>query len=240
MATPGEYYRSLPPVTKAYGVFCLMTSAADRLHLFNVVHILLYYDLVLKQFQVWRLVTNFFFLGRFSIYFGLRFLMLARYGVMLEKGPFKQRTADFLWMMIFGALSLLVIGLIPQLRFPFMGPSLVFMMLYVWSREVPNSQIRIAGLVTMKGVYLPWAMIALDLIFNDPLVPDILGILSGHLYYFLAVLYPLSGRQNILKTPLWVHKLVVYWGEGAQMNSPVQPNQHAGIAFRGRSYRLNR
>lgn len=32
----------------------------------------------------------------------------ARYGVNLEKGPFERRTADFLWMMIFGALSLLV------------------------------------------------------------------------------------------------------------------------------------
>jgi hypothetical protein len=34
----------------------------------------------------------------------------ARYGVMLEKGAFDKRTADFLWMMIFGAISLLVSG----------------------------------------------------------------------------------------------------------------------------------
>lgn len=31
-----------------------------------------------------------------------------RYGVQLEKGVFDRRTADFLWMMIFGAFSLLV------------------------------------------------------------------------------------------------------------------------------------
>jgi len=34
----------------------------------------------------------------------------ARYGVQLEKGAFEKRTADFLWMMIFGAISLLVSG----------------------------------------------------------------------------------------------------------------------------------
>jgi Derlin-2/3 len=28
--------------------------------------------------------------------------------VQLEKGTFEKRTADFLWMMIFGAISLLV------------------------------------------------------------------------------------------------------------------------------------
>lgn len=35
------------------------------------------------------------------------------------------------------------------------------------------------------------------------------------------------------------HKLVAFWGEGTQVNAPVQSNPSAGIAFRGRSYRLN-
>uniref|UniRef100_A0A1D1Y7M2 Derlin n=1 Tax=Anthurium amnicola TaxID=1678845 RepID=A0A1D1Y7M2_9ARAE len=207
MSSPGEYYRSLPPVTKTYGVICLMASSALYLGLYHYSNITLSYVAILRRLQLWRLVTNFFFLGPFSIYFGLRFVMLARYGVLLEKGPFKDRTADFLWMVIFGALSLLVFNLIPPLRFPFLGPALVFMMLYVWSKEVPNSRISIMGVVTIKGEYLPWAMLALDVIFGDPLKPDILGILAGHMYYFLAVLHPLSGGKNILKTPLWVYPL---------------------------------
>ena len=32
----------------------------------------------------------------------------ARYGVSLERGPFDKRTADYVWMFVFGALSLLV------------------------------------------------------------------------------------------------------------------------------------
>ncbi|XP_072988016.1 derlin-1.1-like isoform X3 [Typha latifolia] len=197
MSSPAEYYRSLPPVSRAYGVLCLMTTTAYYFQLYDVEYIWLSYDLVLKRFQLWRLFTNFFFLAPFSTYFGIRFLMLARYGVLLENGSFKRRTGDFLWMIIFGALSIM-------------------------------------------GIYLPWAMLALDIIFNNPLKPDIMGVLAGHLYYFFAVLYPLSGGKNILKTPLWVHKLVAFWGEGAQMNSPVQQNPHAGVAFRGASYRLNR
>lgn len=31
------------------------------------------------------------------------------------------------------------------------------------------------------------------------------GIIAGHLYYFLTVLHPLAGRRNILKTPIWVY-----------------------------------
>ncbi|MQM11423.1 hypothetical protein Taro_044334 [Colocasia esculenta] len=258
-----RYYRSLPPVCKAYGVICLITTSALHLNLYSVDNILLLYEHILRRGQVWRLVTSFFFLGFFSPYFALRLIMLnrggnaymqlmhrslccnrARYGVLLEKGAFKNRTADFLWMLIFGALSLLVFNLIPPLKFPYLGPSLVFMILYVWSREVPDARVSILGLVTLKAIYLPWAMLALNVIFGHSLKPDILGILTGHVYYFLEVLHPLAGGKHILKTPIWVypfdhyHKVAAYWGEGFQANSPVQANEHAGVAFRGRSYRL--
>lgn len=52
---------------------------------------------------------------------------------------------------------------------------------------------------------MPWAMLALDVIFGSPLMPDLLGIIAGHLYYFLTVLHPLAGGKNIIKTPTWVY-----------------------------------
>jgi len=48
-------------------------------------------------------------------------------------------------------------------------------------------------------------MLALDVIFGSALMPDLLGIIAGHLYYFLTVLHPLAGGKNILKTPMWVY-----------------------------------
>jgi len=33
-------------------------------------------------------------------------------------------------------------------------------------------------------------------------------------------------------------KIVAYWGEGTQINSPVQSDPSAGIVFKGRSHRL--
>ncbi|XP_031495394.1 derlin-1 [Nymphaea colorata] len=239
MSSPGEYYASLPPVSKAYGTICVLTTALFHLGLVNPYYIALIYSEVLQRFQIWRLITNFFFLGKFSINFGIRLLMIARYGVQLEQGPFARRTADFLWMMIFGASCLLAFSIVPQMRSYFLGVSLVFMLLYVWSREYPNAQINIYGLVTLKAFYLPWTMLALDVIFGSPLLPDLLGIVAGHLYYFLTVLHPLAGGRNIMKTPVWVHKLVARWGIGVQAASPVQPSQSSGTtAFRGRSYRL--
>ncbi|KAD7480327.1 hypothetical protein E3N88_03463 [Mikania micrantha] len=119
-----------------------------------------------------------------------------------------------------------------------MGASLVFMIVYVWSRELPNIRINIYGLVELKGFYLPWTMLVIDLMLGNPLMPSLLGIGVGHLYYFLTVLHPLAGGTNFCKTPFWVHKLVMHWGQGFQMNSPVTQEASTGVAFQGRSYRV--
>jgi len=164
----------------------------------------------------------------------------ARYGVQLEKGAFEKRTADFLWMMIFGAISLLVLSAIPLFKLPFLGIPMVSMLLYVWSREYPNAQINMYGLVQLRSFYLPWAMLGLDVIFGSSLLPGFMGIIVGHLYYFLAVLHPLATGKNYLKTPKWVHSIVARFRIGVQANAPVRPAANAGTgAFRGRSYRLN-
>lgn len=56
-------------------------------------------------------------------------------------------------------------------------------------------------------------MLALDVIFGSPIMPDLLGIVAGHLYYFLTVLHPLAGGRNILKTPIWVYPFFPYYDE---------------------------
>ncbi|XP_019154784.1 PREDICTED: derlin-1-like [Ipomoea nil] len=239
MSTPMEYYNSLPPVAKTYAVICFMTAAAYQLELYDVWNIALFYSDVFRRFQVWRLVTNFFFIGAFSFTFAFRLLIILRYGVQLERGPFDKRTADYVWMFLFGAIGLLVMSIFPFLWSPFMGASLVFMIVYIWGREFPNERINVYGLVQFKGFYLPWYMLGIDMILGNPLKPDMLGIAAGHIYYFLTVLHPLATGKNYFNTPRWVHKLVAYWGKGFQVNSPFRSDPSAGTAFRGRGRRLN-
>lgn len=51
-------------------------------------------------------------------------------------------------------------------------------------------------------------MLCLDVIFGSPIVPDLLGIIAGHLYYFLTVLHPLAGGKTVLKTPALMYPCV--------------------------------
>ncbi|KAK6132230.1 hypothetical protein DH2020_034050 [Rehmannia glutinosa] len=234
-----RYYNSIPPVTKTYAVTCLLTTCAYELGLYNITNIALIYSDVFKKIQVWKLITSFFFLGPFSLTFAFRLLTILYYGTQLERGPFDKRTADLLWMYIFGAMPILVMAGIPYFWSPFLGPSLIFVIVYVWSREFKNARVNIHGLFELKGFYIAWYMLAADMVLGNPLKPGLVGIAAGHLYYFLSVLYPLSSGNNILKTPRWVHKLVAFWGEGFQINSPFRNESSSGDVFRGRGRRLN-
>ncbi|MBA0774137.1 hypothetical protein Gotri_009366 [Gossypium trilobum] len=241
-----------------------MTTVASHLGLYRLENIALIHELVFSEFQTFftggtesfllgvEASYKFLFSGELlhefwnpspydHIYFCPLFTRYcsARYGVQLEQGPFQRRTADFLWMMIFGAISLLALSIVPILRGAFLGISLVFMLLYIWSREFPNAQVNIYGLVALKAFYLPWAMLALDVIFGSPLVPDLMGIIAGHLYYFLTVLHPLAGGRNIISTPRLVHKLVARARLEYPTNARVPQERTTGVAFTGRSYRLN-
>lgn len=47
-----SYYKSLPPVSKAYGTLCMLTTTAYHLGLLNHDSIALIYEAVLSRFQV--------------------------------------------------------------------------------------------------------------------------------------------------------------------------------------------
>jgi hypothetical protein len=97
---------------------------------------------------------------------------------------------------------------LPTIRF-YVGHALVFMLLYVWSREFANARVSLMGLVTLQGFWLPWALLAVNTMFGHPFLVDLLGIVVGHFYYFLTVLHPQATGHSYLKTPRWVYPLTV-------------------------------
>lgn len=62
-----------------------------------------------------------------------------------------------------------------------LGPSFIFMLTYVWSRNFPTSNVSLMGLVSIQAFYLPFALMALSLAMGGDWISDLLGIVVGHL-----------------------------------------------------------
>ncbi|CAD6188158.1 unnamed protein product [Caenorhabditis auriculariae] len=178
-------YEDMPPVTRAYTTACVLVTLAVQLDFITPFQLYFNWELVFKQWQVWRLLTSFCFFGSFGFSFLFNMVFTYRYCMMLEEGSFRGRRADFVFMFIFGALLMIVCGIFVHMLF--LGQAFTIMLVYVWSRRNPHIQMNFFGVLSFTAPYLP------------------LGIACGHIYFFLEDVFPYQEHgTRLLKTPQWL------------------------------------
>ncbi len=187
--------------------------------------------------QVWRLVTNFFFF-KLGINFVIRLIWVIQYGGQLESQTYQFEPADYLFMLIFNGILCLISA--PITDMPLLGMCLISSIIYVWSKHFPDNSIMLYGLVKIQSFYLPFAFLAISLLLSQSMIPDIVGIVVGHIYYYLHDIYPrVSGRQ-ILQTPGFLKR---WLADAGLRGAAPPPSQTQGApqgfrAFGGRGRRL--
>ena len=178
----------IPIVSRAYLTGAFLTTAACALDVVSPFSLYYNYNAIFFEGEVWRLVTNFFFFGMFGIDFVFHMFFLMRYCRLLEENSFRGRTADFIWMIGFGALSMSIIAIFTNVHF--LSNSLTFMMLYIWGRRNPYVQMTLFGLMTFTAPYLPWVILCFSALMGNNLMTDMIGIGVGHVYYYFEDVYP--------------------------------------------------
>jgi Derlin-2/3 len=174
----------------------------QTLDLVSPLKLYLNWSLVIQRMQLWRLFTTFFFFGPLSLDWLFHMFFLQRYLRMLEINSFRGRTADLVYMLMFGASLLLAIS--PLTSIVFLGPSLTFMMVYVWARRNSRQVMNFLGVLSFRAPYLPWVLLLFSFVIGSPPSMDLLGVLAGHVYYYMADIYPAMAGLRLLKTPAFL------------------------------------
>ena len=100
-------------------------------------------------------------------------------------------------------------------KIKFLGHPLTFMMVYLWSRDPDNAHVQMSflGVLQFTAPYLPWVLLSFSLLIGNPIEMDVLGMLAGHIYYFLDYIYPqvayIRGwsMKKVIHTPPFLHYL---------------------------------
>ncbi|KAI7862194.1 Der1-like family-domain-containing protein [Spinellus fusiger] len=188
MPTPIEtWYTDIPPITRIYITAACFTSLAVW----------------------WRLITNFLYFGPISIDY---FFHIARYSRMMEEGFFRNKPADYVWLLVFSATMLILFSLVfPHAYIPFLGSPLAFTMVYIWARRNPNIRLNFLGVMAFRAPHLPWVLCVFSFVCEPITSGDLLGILAGHIYYFFEDVWPqdrASGGKRWLETPRLIQWLI--------------------------------
>jgi len=176
-------------------------------------------DAIKDNFQVWRILTCFLYVGSFEINTLISMYLLVQFSKQYEKGgPFNTGagggTADYAFALIFAAVVMLVTAPIVRTYIIPLGSiytkNLIYYVLYVWSKRNPTAQANIWG-IPVPAIYLPFAYVALTMFMGNPIHFMLHGIAIGHIYYFLVDVVPAVYGKDVLHTPQF---LIDYFGVG--------------------------
>ncbi|XP_017283350.3 derlin-3 isoform X2 [Kryptolebias marmoratus] len=194
-----EYFH-IPVVTRTYTTACVLTTAAMQLEVISPFQLYFNPELIIRRYQIWRLVTSFLFFGSLGFGFIFNIIFLYRYCRMLEEDCFRGRTADFVFLFLFGGILITLLGLFANIFF--LGQAFIVMLVYVWSQRHPLLRMNFFGLLSFRAPLLPWVLMGCSLLLGNSVAVDLLGICVGHVYYFLEDVFPNQpGGRKLLTTP---------------------------------------
>ena len=242
-------YFKVPPITR-YFLTSLFITAIIATY-FKSLQIIIYYifldyDLIFKQFQIWRLFTNLFFIGGFSTSF-LFFVVMVymNFKTQEESSILLRAYAQFIMMLIYLLLFLNVINIISYKIFAIkpgftLASQLILSLIYINSKREPQKQVTLY-FFRMQNCYFPYALILLNVVSGGGIYDNIVGIIAGNIYFVLKDVLPMSKNLNILKTPKFlVDSLEKYYYSRLPRDEPNNNNDNNGGTGFGNSGVMNR
>eukprot|EP00993_Chasmostoma_nieuportense_P004071 NODE_4754_length_745_cov_163.896440_g4075_i1.p1 GENE.NODE_4754_length_745_cov_163.896440_g4075_i1~~NODE_4754_length_745_cov_163.896440_g4075_i1.p1 ORF type:complete len:202 (+),score=28.09 NODE_4754_length_745_cov_163.896440_g4075_i1:66-671(+) len=180
---PENWYRGIPVVTRVYLTLACLTSGAVTFEFVSPFGLYLNYRLIWQNYQY-------------------------SYSRRLEEHFYHRRTADFFFMLLFGAISMLVIAACIY-RVELLAESLVMMVVYIWARRNPEEHLNLLGLFTISAPYVAFVILGIGALFGGvhSAAVDLIGMGVGHIYWYLADILPRIIGREILKTPSFVAAL---------------------------------
>ncbi|XGW16827.1 hypothetical protein V3C99_001904 [Haemonchus contortus] len=216
-----DVYMDMPPITRAYTTACILTTMA-QLDFITPFHLYFNWDLIVKRYQFWRLITSFCFFGSFGFSFLFNMIFTYRYCMMLEEGSFRGRRADFVYMFLLGGILMIICGIFVQMVF--LGQAFTIMLVYIWSRRNPHIQMNFFGVLSFTAPYLPWVLLLFSLLLGNNAIVDFMGIACGHFYFFLEDVFPHQQHgMRLLVTPAWLK-----WLFDERPTEPVTEDERPG------------
>jgi len=220
MDDPVAWFTQLPPLTRTWLGAATGITALVTLDFIPAHRLLFDWDGICHRLEIWRFATSFCYCGgRLNEFHVLILLYLIHnHGKGYELNPFVTgggRAADAAFTFLFCTATILltfpVINyygplLLPDryaykvVVYPLFTRTLVYAILYLWSRRNPNARIQL-NFIPVQGRYLPFAYIGFSLALGNRLNELLHGILVGHIYYYLVDIVPNLLHRRVLLTP---------------------------------------
>ncbi|CAE6507663.1 unnamed protein product [Rhizoctonia solani] len=244
----------IPPVTKFVLAATMVVSVPTMLGILPISSVVFDPHYAFRRKEIWRLWTTWFYSPSSEVFLFVAGLFLLYHSALnLETNLFDGRSADYAWQVFISAI--LLMGLNVPLKTGVLSRPLLHLLIYRDSCGVKNPYISVLDLVYIPRRFLPWAMLALDVIMDGPLAfcRSLTGVLVAHIWFMVIprpnVLQmaepktsddqpkkPLPGWRKYASAPDWVRKIIPNEkGPGGDDNGATRPGGNVRTLHGGRS-----
>lgn len=224
-----EALQNIPPFTRVYGIIVIAVGLLVTLQLVNPYSLIYIPQAVFQHGEIWRLFTAPFFIGGLDINFLISILTSFSFIAGLELTHFRKRLSNLVFIFILNAVLVLTLSSI-FVSFS-IGRSIIISLEYLYSKLNSQGVVRLFMILPIPVAYLPFVGIVFAVIQNASIIPNVIGILSGHIVFYILFILPVEMGRPFLKCP----KFLVDWldDNGFPMPEEVQRPQNP-MAGRGR------
>jgi len=230
MADIGDWFNGLPYFTRYWFGGTVGLSLLARLGVISGRFLVLTYDQFLNKFEIWRPITALFFYPispQTGFHFLINLYFLVSYSKLLETGVYGPRPADYAFLLLFAFLASVISALFMNVMV-LMDP-MVMCILYIYCQLNKDTIVSFWFGTQFRAMYLPWVLFGFNMIISGGGLTELMGILVGHLYFFLKFQYAQDyGGQELIPTPAFLES----WFPGARQQPPA-----AGAAARPAGHR---
>lgn len=188
---PLKMFAQAPPITRSWVSASVILAILTSNRVVDARAICFSEPMVLHHGEWWRIIANFFYMGdQFkSIFFWMSLHHFWECAKILELVKYRWEPADFIKLILTNAIFLLCLKqLFPSIIF--LGTPMAMVFLYMYSREYESQVMNLLGFFSIKCGWLPFAQMLQDLLQAGDIGPNMLGLMSGHTYYFLSEVRP--------------------------------------------------
>ena len=199
-------FNEIPPVTKWLCTSTFVLTLAGNFGMISPMNLLLFWNPLVQGFEVWRIITCYLFAGKLGFPFVINLIFLFRHSSQLESLEFRQRSADYLYFILVTCAILAIFGL--YFSIPLLSAGLNAAVIYYWSKCFADIEVSFFFGLKFRGQYLPWMLLAFNIVMGDVPITQLLGILASHLFYFFKVTYPATLRDRNPSQPSWAESFL--------------------------------
>ncbi|CAI5439224.1 unnamed protein product [Caenorhabditis angaria] len=205
-----DWINTIPVVTRHWFLGTLIVPLLGRLGLVSAQWMYLDWDLIVNKFHFWRPITALIFYPvtpQTGFHWLMMLYFLYNYSKNLESDTFSGRPADYLYCLLINWF--VCVGLCLAFGVYFMLEPMVISVLYVWCMINKDTIVSFWFGMRFPARYLPWVLCIFNMVLRNGGLNELIGIVSGHAYYFFALQYPLEhGGIQLIQTPAFLYQLL--------------------------------